>query len=77
MFLEGCEYTAYSLNYQGAYLEMYKFDIVEEIYKTVKNHEKEQNSGTESFSKEENINPIDYKDVANLNLVNLHETSGK
>lgn len=77
MFLEGCEYTAYSLNYQGAYLEMYKFDIVEEIYKTVKNHEKEQNSGTESFSKEENINPIDYKDVANFNLVNLHETSGK
>lgn len=76
-FLEGCEYAAYSLNYQEGYFVGYQFDIIEEIYKTVKNHEKEQNSGTESFSKEENINPIDYKDVANLNLVNLHETSGK
>lgn len=76
-FLEGCEYAAYSLNYQDGYFVGYQFDIIEEIYKTVKNHEKEQNSGTESFSKEENINPIDYKDVANLNLVNLHETSGK
>ena len=76
-FLEGCEYAAYSLNYQEGYFVGYQFDIIEEIYKTVKNHEKEQNSGTESFSKEENINPIDYKDVANFNLVNLHETSGK
>ena len=76
-FLEGCEYAAYSLNYQEGYFVGYQFDIIEEIYKTVKNHEKEQNSSTESFSKEKNINPIDYKDVANLNLVNLHETSGK
>lgn len=76
MFLEGCEYAAYSLNFQGAYLDMYRFDIIEEIYKTVKNHEKEQHSGTESFSKEDD-HSVEYKDVAHLDLVNLHETSGK
>lgn len=75
-FLEGCEYAAYSLNYQEGYLIGYQWDIIEEIYKTVKNHEKEQNSGTESFSEEDN-HSVDYKDVAHLDLVNLHETSGK
>lgn len=82
-FLEGCEYAAYSLNYQEGYLVGYQWDIIEEIYKTVKEQEK-STSGTETFdnktetiSEENYINPVEYKDVANLDLINLHETSGK
>lgn len=83
-FIEGCEHAAYSLNYQESYLSEYQWNIIEEIYNTVKNQE-QSTSGIETFCnkveevvpEEKHINSVTYKDVANFDLVNLHETSGK